>query len=128
MNPFIKKFLWFFIPFSALLFAIQYSVDNVLMPDTEFYYAPLTITLFLFLTTLFFYITLVYVHKIFPDKTGFAFLAFGMLKMFAAVVFLIPLIRSELENKIPATLFFFIFYFLYLFVETLFSVRLINKK
>lgn len=128
MNSAIKQFLWFFIPFSVLLYLIQYALTNLLWTSLEFYYSPLAISLFLFFITLFFYVLLVYIHKIFPDKTGFAFLGFGMFKMFAAIVFLIPLIRSELENKVPATLFFFGSYFLYLFVDTLFSVRLINKK
>lgn len=128
MKPPIKKFLLFFIPFSFILFLLQYAVVHFWMPDINFYYAPWSISLFLFLTTFFFYTLLVYINGVFSDKTGYAFLAFGMIKMFAALLFLIPLIRSDLENKVPATLLFFASYFLYLFMETLFSIRLLNKK
>jgi uncharacterized membrane protein YcgQ (UPF0703/DUF1980 family) len=124
----LKKFLLFLIPFALILLSIQYCITSYVLPDINLYYSPWAISLFLFITTFVFYLLLVYIHNLFPDKTGFSFLGFGMLKMFVAILFLIPLIRSDLENKIPATLFFFASYFLYMFIETLFSIRLLNKK
>lgn len=128
MKSSLKNFLLFLIPFAIILLLIQYSITFYAFPELNFFYSPWAISLFLFLTTFSFYILLVYINAIFPDKTGFSYLGFGMLKMFMALLFLIPLIRSDLENKIPATLFFFVSYFLYIFIETLFSIRLLNKK
>lgn len=94
----------------------------------DFYYSPLSIAVFLFVSTMVIFMTVNYIHKTFPDKSGFAFMALGMFKMFAAVIFLIPLIQSEIKDKIPATLFFFAAYFVVLAVETLFVVRLVSKN
>lgn len=124
----MKKFLLFFVPFIAVLYLLLLYVDKQIFSELNFYYSPLAIIGFLFISTVLICLTVVYIHKILPDKSGFAFLGFGMLKMFASVVFLIPLIKSEMENKVPAVFFFFVPYFLVLFVETLFVVRLINKK
>lgn len=124
----MKKFLLFFVPFIAVLYLLLLYVDKQAFSELNFYYSPLAIIGFLFISTVLICLTVVYIHKILPDKSGFAFLGFGMLKMFASVVFLIPLIKSEMENKVPAVFFFFVPYFLVLFVETLFVVRLINKK
>jgi hypothetical protein len=73
------------------------------------------------------YSFLIFVNKSFPDKTGFAFMGISLLKMMAAVVFLIPLLQSDLKSQIPDVGAFFIPYFLYLFLETFFAIRLINK-
>jgi hypothetical protein len=67
------------------------------------------------------------IHNNFKDKTGFAFLAFSILKMLFAIVFLLPLITSELENKLPDIFSFFIPYFIFLGVETLFILNLIKR-
>ena len=55
-------------------------------------------------------------------------MGFSLFKMMAAIVFLIPLIQSDLESQIPDVSAFFIPYFLYLFFETLFAVRLLSKQ
>jgi hypothetical protein len=51
----------------------------------------------------------------------------SLLKMMAAVLFLIPQLQSDIKNQIPDVAAFFIPYFLYLFFETIFAIRLINK-
>jgi|SRR5690554_710650 len=128
MKNLLFRFLLFFVPFSVALYFLLYYFDSEIFKEYDFYFSPLSITCFLFISTTLIYSTIVYIHKVLPDKSGFAFLGFGMLKMFAAVIFLIPLIKSEMENKIPATLFFFVPYFIVLFVETMIVVRLINKE
>ncbi len=128
MKKVLYRFLFFFVPFFVGLYFLLNYFDKRIFSEQNFYYSPLSIVGFLFISTVLIYLTIVYIHKVLPDKSGFAFLGFGMLKMFAAVAFLIPLIQAEMENKIPAVLFFFLPYFIVLFVETMFTVRLINKK
>ncbi len=128
MRKVLYRFLVFFSLFCVALYFLLEYVNNKVFGQYDFYFSSLSIVCFLFISTTLIYITVGYIHKVLPDKSGFAFMGFGMLKMFAAVVFLIPLIQSEVENKIPATLFFFIPYFVVLFIETLVVVRLINKK
>lgn len=55
-------------------------------------------------------------------------MAISVIKMMASVVFLIPLLQSDTIDRIPDVTAFFIPYFLYLFFETIFAIRLINKK
>lgn len=128
MKNLVYRFLVFFVSFSVALYFLMKYADNEVFQQYDFYFSSWSIICFLFISTTLIYITVGYIHKVLPDKSGFAFLSFGMLKMFAAVIFLIPLIQAEMENKIPATLFFFIPYFIVLFIETLLVVRLINKK
>ena len=52
----------------------------------------------------------------------------SVIKMVASVVFLIPMIQSDTIDRIPDVAIFFIPYFLYLFFETIFAIRLINKS
>ena len=55
-------------------------------------------------------------------------MGFSLIKMMASIVFLIPLLQSDLKSQIPDVSAFFIPYFLFLFFETIFAVRLISKQ
>jgi hypothetical protein len=80
------------------------------------------------ISALIIYIFLIFVHRTFPEKTGFAFLAGGILKMMAVLIFLMPLINADVKDPIPDMAAFFIPYFLFLFFETFLAVRLINQR
>ncbi len=122
--PFVKQF----IPYSIVLFVAQYLITQFAFDQTPFFYTPFSIYLFHGCLTFLFFWFLVFVNTTFFDKTGYAFLATGILKMFASVVFLIPLIQSDFENKIPDVVAFFVPFFFFLFFETLHSIRLLNPK
>jgi hypothetical protein len=72
--------------------------------------------------------TLLYVKNIIPDKVGFTFMGFGILKMAFAILFLLPLKEPTCLNPIPDVLAFFIPYFIFLFYETFYLVSLLNKE
>ena len=122
------KFLKSIIPFTIVLFFIQYYIIGSFFQNTIFFYSTWSIYLFHLVITLVSYGFLLFVNKTFADKTGFAFMGFSLFKMMAAIVFLIPLIQSDLKSQIPDVSAFFIPYFLYLFFETLFAVRLLSKQ
>ena len=122
------KFLKLIIPFSIVLFFIQNYIIGSFFQNITFFYSTWSIYLFHLLITLVSYGFLLFVNRTFADKTGFAFMGFSLFKMMAAIVFLIPLIQSDLESQIPDVSAFFIPYFLYLFFETLFAVRLLSKQ
>jgi len=126
MSPFLN-FLKFFIPYSVLLFTAQYFITANLFSDIPFYYSTWSIYVFHIILTSLSYLFLLFVHKNFPDKTGFTFMGIGLIKMMAGVVFLIPMIQSDTIDRIPDVAMFFIPYFLFLLFETIFAVRLINK-
>ena len=121
------KFLKLIIPFSIVLFFIQNYIIGSFFQNITFFYSTWSIYLFHLVITLISYGFLLFVNRTFADKTGFAFMGFSLFKMMAAIVFLIPLIQSDLESQIPDVRAFFIPYFLYLFFETLFAVRLLSK-
>ena len=122
------KFLKSIIPFTIVLFFIQYYIIGSFFQNITFFYSTWSIYLFHLVITLVSYGFLLFVNKTFADKTGFAFMGFSLFKMMAAIVFLIPLIQSDLKSQIPDVSAFFIPYFLYLFFETLFAVRLLSKQ
>lgn len=126
--PRMLSFLKYFIPFSLLLFIVQYWITEMLTKNRELYNSIWSIYAFHVISTLVVYLFLLFVHKNFSDKTGFAFLAGSVLKMMACVVFLIPLIQSDVKDPVGDIAAFFIPYFLFLFFETFFAVRLINKQ
>jgi hypothetical protein len=99
-----------------------------LLPETAFYYSLFAIYAFHFLATLIIYIFLLFVHNNFSDKTGFAYMGASLLKMLAAIIFLLPLMLSDIPKPFENIIAFFIPYFLYLTFETLYAVKLINSK
>ncbi|WP_188049310.1 hypothetical protein [Flavobacterium sp. GP15] len=122
------KFLKIIIPFSIVLFFVQYYLIETFFKNISFYYSTWSIYLFHLVVTLLSYSFLLFVNKTFADKTGFAFMGFSLIKMMASIVFLIPLLQSDLKSQIPDVSAFFIPYFLFLFFETFFAVRLISKQ
>jgi hypothetical protein len=122
------KFSFTIFVISVILFFIQNYSISVFFKNISFFYATWSIYVFHFILTLISYGFLLFVNKTFADKTGFAFMGFSLLKMLAAVVFLIPLLQSDVVSKIPDVSAFFIPYFLFLFIETFFAVKLLNKQ
>ena len=123
----IGTFIIYFIPYTLLLYLLNKLIISRFFYDLKLETNIVSIYLFLFTATMFIYFFLVFVNKKYPEKTGFAFLTTGLLKMMASVVFLLPLIQSKkiVVNDVIA---FFVPYFLFLIFETIFAVRLINKS
>lgn len=126
MQAFLN-FVKYLIPFSIVLILAQYLVVSNIFGNITFFYSIWSIYVFHIVITVFSYSFLLFVHKTFPENTGFSFMGISLLKMLAAVVFLIPLLRSTMIHKIGDVAMFFIPYFFYLFFETFFAIRLINK-
>jgi hypothetical protein len=123
----LKPFLLVLIPFTLIFFGIQYFVIDHLKSSLEFFYSTWSIYTFHFIATLLIYLFFLFVLKTFPDKAGFAFMACGILKMMAAVVFLLPLILNKDQEALNDVLAFFIPYFLFLTIETIFCVKNLNS-
>ncbi|MBP1222133.1 uncharacterized membrane protein YcgQ (UPF0703/DUF1980 family) [Flavobacterium sp. 1355] len=124
----VVDFLKYFIPFSIVLFASQYFVMQSLSSQFSFFYSAWSIYIFNIVSTFVVYLLLIYVNKTFPTYTGLTFLGASLFRMMAAVVFLIPFIKSDIKDPITDVSTFFIPYFLFLLFETYFTIRLINKS
>ena len=124
----ISNFFAYLIPITLLLYFAQKFILDSFFNEIEFLISITSIYLFHFFTVAFSYIMLVVVNKYFFQQTGYAFLAFGIIKMGLSVFFLMPVIDSEIANKIPDVLSFFIPFFIFLLLETIFSVNLLNSS
>lgn len=114
--------------FTLILVLLHYLINNFVITEIKVFYSLFSIYCFLFLATLLIYFLLVYIFNNFQDKTGLAFMGASLLKMFGAVVFLLPLLLSNTADAFANILSFFIPYFLFLIFETIFAVKLINPK
>lgn len=124
----ITSFLAKLLPFTIFLFIAQYFIVNYALEVYEFFYPTYGIYLFHFLATFFIYLLLVWIYQNFRDKAGFAFMGASLLKMLAAIIFLLPMLLNNTGNAFGDLLTFFIPYFFYLVFETFYAVRLINAK
>lgn len=128
MKEKLLKFLTRLIPFTTVLFLIQYFLTRFLLDNEAMFYPVYAIYLFHFFATLIIYWMLLLVHHNFQDKTGFAFMGASLLKMIAAVLFLLPVLLNNTGYAFTNILSFFIPYFLFLVFETFYAVKLINVK
>ncbi len=127
MSKFLD-FLKYFLPFLAILFTAQYFVTNQFLANTPFFYSVWSIYIFHAFSVISVFAALVVVNNIYKEYTGFAFMGATFLQMMAAVVFLIPLIKAKVADPVPDIGAFFIPYFLFLFFETIFAIKIINSK
>lgn len=111
---------------SVLLFLLQNSIVSWLSEEYIFYYPVWKIYVFHFLVTLFIFSLLFFVGKVIPEYIGFTFMGFILLKMIAAIVFLLPLIKMENVSKIPDFISFFMPYFIFLFFEIFLTMKILK--
>lgn len=126
MNVPIIYFLKRFLPFSILLFLAHFFIVQEFLKSYSFFYSVYAIYLFHAITTAFICFILIYINKKVSDQTGFAFMALSVLKMLAAILFLIPLIQLDKIQKVPDVIAFFIPYFAFLFFELTFIIKLLR--
>ena len=123
----IKRFL-FSILYLFLITMIVGVFHYLIIKNLCLFIPLINIYLFNFLMTVMGLAILYLMYDKFNDKVGFTFLGIGIIKMAIAVSFLMPLIKSNFSNKIPDTLNFFFCYFIFLIIESVFMVKLLNKK
>lgn len=124
----ISKLLMVLLPLTFVLYFCQEFILSNFFNHLELKLTTISIYFFHFFTVIVSYVLLVIVNKYFFPQTGYAFLAFGIIKMGLSVYFLTPVIQSNLADKVPDVLSFFIPFFIYLFLETIFSVTLLNSS
>lgn len=120
---FLKKFL----PFAIILLSIQFTIEYHFLEE-DLFYSTFANYAFHILGTAGIFLILICVHRNFEDKTGFAFMGFSILKMGAAIIFLLPALSHNSVNLLAEIIAFFVPYFLFLTFKTIFSVKLMNQK
>jgi hypothetical protein len=121
------KMLLAFLAFSITVFACHFIITENFIAG-QFFYPLWQIYAFLFVATAIILLLLRLIHRHFPDKTGFLFMALSILKMAFSVVFFLPLMKADVADPVGDVLNFFIPYFLFLTFEAVAAVRLINSR
>ena len=86
--------------------------------------------LFLFVLTAVVMLVLKFIFKKMTQKQGlfgYAFMASSLVKMALAVVFLIPIIKSDADYRIAYAIQFFVLYFAYLIMEVVLVAKLLKS-
>ena len=116
-NKKINTFLLELLILSLTLFGLHSFLQFYLFNEFELFYPLWIIYLFHFFTVLFIYI-IIYNRYTKGKKEVFnLFMLLTFLKTVAIIVFLLPLLISDMENKKPDVLNFFLTYFLFLAFE-----------
>lgn len=123
MNFLLKNTLFFVLILGIFAF-IQYKVTSPM----DIFYSIQTMYFFHGLVAIVIFVMVYLVHKYQAVYTGYSFLVGTTLQMLACVVFLIPLMEIEKQDKISDILSFFMPYFICLVFETFFAVKLLNSK
>lgn len=127
------KRLWFF--FGLLKYTIPVFIIHLLLfqlPDLKaaaqnFYWSIPILYLIYFIFSKIILFLLVQVSTKNFDNVGMTFLVITSVKMAVSYFIVRPILNSPLENTIEKANFFFIF-ILFLTIETLITIRLLNKK
>lgn len=122
-----------FFLFAALLLAVstglyfvQDSIITALRGTYTFYYEVFNIYVFHLSITLFVFLFVYLISKINPAYVRYAFMSTIILKLFAALIFLWPLIHMANVPKIPDICSFFAPYFIFLALEVLLTIRVLR--
>ncbi len=127
MKKLFLKFLVRLLPFTLILIVVHFLIIQNL-GGVDFYYSLASIYSFYVLATLIIYLALIFTYTKYHEYTGYTFMGASLLKMLAAVLFLLPMLLDKPANLFFNIISFFIPYFLYLIFETVYAVKLINSK
>lgn len=120
-NPYISILL-----FSILIIVVHWVIDYVFSIVT--YYSLVSIYLFHVISALAVAGIIQLVYSNFKDQAGLAFMATSLVKMLAAILFLLPGFISNDKPNFSNILNFFVPYFLFLIFEAIQVIKLINPK
>ena len=126
MNLSILNLFKKIIPFTIVLYFLHFFIIDFFFKSHSFFYSIFGIYLFQIITTALVCLIIIYVNEKLAEKTGFAFMALSILKMLATVLFLLPLIRIDKDQKIPDVIAFFMPYFFFLIFELTFIIKILN--
>lgn len=120
-NPYISILL-----FSIFIIVVHWVIDYVFSIVT--YYSLVSIYLFHVISALAVAGIIQLVYSNFKDQAGLAFMATSLIKMLAAILFLLPGFISDDKPNFSNILNFFVPYFLFLIFEAIQVIKLINPK
>lgn len=119
----IQNVVFTIVLYVAHRYLLSYFAENM-----SFFFPVWQIYMFHFIITTALYTIINYKYS--KGKTDIfnTFMLSTFLKMVLAILFLLPLLLSEMDNKQPDVFNFFIPYFLYLFFEVFSLTKFLNKR
>ena len=117
----------FLLLFTLAIAGIHIGIVAVYGTDYNYIINIPSIYIFHFIVSLIIGFAVVTVAKVDFDKVGFAFMALSVLKILAAVLFLLPVIKSDEKELIPDVINFFVPYFIYLLLEIWVGLKFISS-
>ncbi len=112
----------------TLIIGGAHSYLSYYFVDTNLFFAIWQIYLFLFVVTFLVFTVINYRYSNGNTTIFNLFLGATVLKMILAIIFLLPLLLSDIENKKIDVINFFIPYFLFLFFEVFTINTFLQKK
>jgi hypothetical protein len=131
MEDFKKRqilFLLQLIGVSVLIFAIHSYLLHYFAKDSLFFFPVWQIYVFHTFVTFIFYTLINYKFSTGKKNIFNLFMGMTFLKMLLAILFLLPLLLSDFENKQADVFNFFIPYFLYLFFEVFAITKFLQEQ
>jgi len=114
--------------FTLVVFAIHTYLVSYFADSSTFFFPIWQIYAFHFTVTTFLYTIINYKYSNGKTDIFNTFMLSTFLKMVLAILFLLPVLLSDLVNKQPDVFNFFIPYFLYLFFEVYSLTQFLQKK
>jgi len=132
MNEIFKKrqttFIFQLIAASIILFGIHSYLLHYFADKTVIFFPIWQIYLFHIVVTFLLFTVINYKYSKGSTQIFNTFMISTFLKMILAIVFLLPLLMSDFENKQPDVFNFFIPYFLFLFFEVYTLTAFLSKN
>jgi hypothetical protein len=96
--------------------------------ETDFHYSLSTLYLFFFICSVLILLVLIKVKKNNIDSVGLTFLLLTTIKMVLAYVLLHPILQGPNELVASEKINFYSVFALFLIIETIVTIRILNKK
>ena len=128
MPKLLKDISLYFIPIALFSYAVHSYIFSSFFSDKEVHYSIDKLYMIIFMITLVNILVIAQISKTWNDKTGFAFMISGIVKMFL-IIFLIAKLRFFGEAKIYTDgINITIVYLLSLIPEAIISVKLLDDN
>ena len=132
MNEIFKKrqitFVIQLVAVSVLLFGIHSYLLHYIAGETIFFFPIWQVYVFHIMVTFFLFTVINYKYSKGSTQIFNTFMLSTFLKMILAILFLLPLLMADFENKQPDVFNFFIPYFLFLFFEVFTLTAFLSKS
>ncbi|MCC1483519.1 hypothetical protein [Winogradskyella immobilis] len=130
MEGFKKRqisFLLQLVAVTAILLGMHTYLLSYFADEIMFFFPVWHIYVFHFVITGLFYTIINYKFSMGKTQVFNLFMGMTLLKMILAILFLLPLLLSDFQNKQPDVFNFFIPYFMYLFFEVYALTKFLQK-